>query len=271
MAGLFGSLFGGGDSTSTQTNAPWQKAQPFVMKGLKESRDLYNSGSGFNVPGFQTYVPMSGQTKQALGGIWDMAKNGGNPMAGASQDTIMGILGSDPISPYFRDMTQRNAQQMYDDIANQFSMGGRYGSGAMVDNMSQNVGNFINDAYAGQYNQGIANQMAAIQAMPGVYEQQFAPYEKMGQVGAAYDDLNTRKLQAKLDKFYAKDMQKQNRLNAYLGQIGQGTAGTGTSTGTVTPPANPFGGAIGGAMMGGQMLGLPGAIGGGILGLLQGL
>ncbi len=105
----------------------------------------------------------------------------------------------------------------------------------------------------------VNNRLSAVAAAPGAYEQQYAPMQHLAQVGAAYDDLNARKLQAKIDRFNTNSQAPWNRLNAYNAAISGNAQGTGSTTQTVQMPNNPFG-TIAGLALGGASL----ATGGGL-------
>ena len=258
--GMFDNLFGGGSN-------PADKAGKAFGNIIGQAGGIYNRQRKMpNVPKFDTYVPFSSQTQGALDQMQGLAGQG-NPMAGASQQSIMGILGSDPITPEFRQMVDTEAGKLGDDVSAQFG-GSSFGSAGHTNALTSGIGDFRNRMIAGQYNQGVANQLGAISAAPGAYEQQYAPAERLAQVGAANDDLSTRKLQSKLDKWYGRQDMPWQRLGNYANIVNGAGQGFANTRAAATPPANPFGGAIGGGMLGASV-GMPG-LGAG-LGLLSGL
>lgn len=297
--GLFDS-FGGGNSQVTKSEAqPWSAAQPYLKHVMRQGRALYDRQAGFKAPGFKTWVPFSSQTTGALSGMWNAA-NGGNPLAGLSENALTGILSGDVAgkygdllsgadNPHWASAVQNQSDQIANDVQRQFSGLGRLGSAADTGALVDQLGRFREQALSDHWDQNIANQrgvlgdivssrMGAIGAAPGVYQQHFAPYERMAQVGAAYDDLGARRLQSRIDKFNTNQSAPWNRLQAYYGLVG-GPAGMGSSsTTTVQSPSNWFGGLMGGAQAGADLgnmisqLGTArGALGGGLLGLLSGL
>src|SRR5258708_5244132 len=76
-------LFGDTATTTQNTTVPWSPAQPYLSGIMGSAQQLYNSKQGFNAPNFQTYVPQSSQTQQALSQMQGIA-NQGNPLAGQS-------------------------------------------------------------------------------------------------------------------------------------------------------------------------------------------
>ncbi len=255
------------DSKQTTSGAPWQPAQPYIKKGMAQAGKLLARGQGFHAPKFPTYTPMSAQTQAGLGSMWDQAQ-GGNPLAAQSEGAVSGILGgatNDKYNQLYNDSSNQafaqNVQNQSDLIANdvqrQFSGLGRTGSAADTGALVSQLGDYRTKAMADNWNQNIANQrgilgdqtqgqLGAVAAAPGAYQQRFLPAQYQQQVGAAYDDLATRKLQSQVDRFNTNQQAPWNRLNAYNGAInGTGGSNPGFGSQTVTTPFNPFGTAAG--------------------------
>ncbi len=267
------------DTKSTQTNAPWKPAQPYIEAGMKGAKKLYNSGAGFKAPTFDTYVPMSSQTQAGLGSVWNAAQ-GGNPLADQSAGAVSGILGGDINNRYndlyanadnahFDTAVQNQANKIADDQARYYSGSGRFGSDVSNAGMVDAIGKFREQALSDNWNQNIANQrgilgdqvqsqLGAVAAAPGAYDQRFLPGRAMGQVGAAYDDLAARKLQSRMDKFNTNQQAGWNRLNAYNGAInGTGGGQSGFGSQSVQQPFNWLGTAAG-VGLGAASLAMPG-------------
>lgn len=286
-------LFGGSPQKTQSTTVPWTAAQPYIKTGMAGAQNLLNTKSGYNAPTFQTYVPQSAATQAALTGEMGVAQQG-NPLAQQSMDAVssnfaggasynqLQDLYNQSSNPAFAGMVDTQANKLQTQLNEPWSGMGRYGSAAQTNDIATQVGDYREKATADNWNQNIANQrgilgdinanqMSAIAAAPGAYEQQYAPYTHMAQVGAANEDLATRQLQAKLDRYNTNQQAPWNRLNAYNSAINGASNGYQSTTGTVTPPTNPFGGLLGGALAGGQIGGVGGAVGGGLLGLLSNL
>ncbi len=259
-------LFGSSKTTTSQTNAPWSVAQPYIKQGMGTASSLLKRGVGFKAPPGQTYVPMSSQTQAGLGSMWDQAQ-GGNPLADQSAGAVSGILGGDINNRYndlyanadnahFETATNNQATKIADEMARYYGDSGRFGSDVSNAGMVDAIGQFREKALSDNWNQNIANQrgilgdqtqaqLGAVAAAPGAYDQRFLPGRAMGQVGAAYDDLAARKLQSRMDKFNVNQQAGWNRLGAYNAAISGNTQGTGQSTATVSQPFNWFGTAAG--------------------------
>jgi hypothetical protein len=260
--GMGGGGGGGGGSSgmgknsgsTTTSSEPWGPAQPYLKGLMKRAGGYVNDKRGFNAPGFDTSVDMAPQTSQGLTGMMNVAQ-GGNPLAGASQESLMGILGSDPISPYARQLIDTEAGKLSGDISNQMSMGGNYGSAAHTGAIANQVGDFRNQMSSGLYQQGIGNQLAAVGAAPGAYAQNYAPYERMAGVGGAYEGQAASDLAARMQKFQTRQQAPWNRLNAGAGILNGTSQGYGTQTQTVQQPSNPWSTLAGAGLLGAGILG----------------
>ena len=155
-------------TTSTQTNAPWSGAVPFITTGMTQARNLLQNRRGFNAPPFQTYVPFSSQTQQSLNQVQGLAGQG-NPLAGQSMRAISGILSGDinnkynqlfesADNPHFQQAVQGQSDRIAADVQRQFGGLGRIGSAADTGALTSQIGDFRERALANQWNQNIANQ-----------------------------------------------------------------------------------------------------------------
>ncbi len=243
------------DSSSTSVNSPWKDAQPYIRRGMATAGGLLKHRRGFNAPGFQTFVPMSRQTRAGLNSQWAQARRP-NPLAGQSEAAVGGILSGDVNQRYkdlyansdnahFDQNVQNQSNHIADDVQRQFSGLGRVGSAADTGALVNQIGEYRTKAMSDNWNQNIANQrgilgdqvqgqLGAVAAAPGAYDQRFLPGRAMGQVGAAYDDFAKAKLQSRVDRFNTNQNSGWNRLGAYNAGISGNTQGTGQTT-TSTP------------------------------------
>ncbi len=178
-------LFGNSNTTTTQTNAPWTGAQPYIKTGMKTAADLLKSKAGFKAPNFQTWSPMSVQTKDALKGTSAIARKG-NPLAGQSMGAVSSILNgaennkynslynqagslgmgmdqkynelySQTDNPHFAQAVQNQADLIGNDVQRQFSGLGRTGSAADTGALVDQIGRMRTQALSDNWNQNIAN------------------------------------------------------------------------------------------------------------------
>ncbi len=274
---------GGQTQTTTQNSDPWSGAQPYLKDVLSQANSLYNTGAGFNPFPGSTVVPFSEQTQGALGGIEGMARQGDTANLGATVadfgKTASGqYLGGR--NPYFEENLNKQSEGLATDVQRNVDLMGRRGSGYNVNEVAGAVGDFRNKALQDNYNSERGYQMQAAGMVPGLYQSQYAPAERLASVGAQFEDQSARQIQDQVRLFEGQQQAPWTRLGNYAGLTsGAGSMGGSSST-TVPKPANyaaPLGGVISGGSFGANPallaatggLSLPiGAIGGGLLGLL---
>lgn len=239
-------------TTNSSTSAPWDAAQPYLKNSMSSANSLLKAGTGYQPYTGETVVPFSDQTKQALSGIQSTAE-AGNPLAGQSISALQGILqGND--NPYFQDQVNKQAGMLGDDLARQWSAGGRYGSANMATDVSQRVGDLRNQMFSTNWQNNINNQLNAVNAAPQAYQSLFAPYERMAQVGAANEDLRQRQdtaAQQLWDQQQQAPWQRLAAANAIF--TGNGSLGGTTSQSVAQPGVLQQ--LIGGATLGAGILG----------------
>jgi hypothetical protein len=216
--------------------------------------------------------PLAGQSANAISGIlggpesnrYDTLYNKTNALAGAENDKYNKLYGQVD-NPHWAEAVQNQSDLIANDVQRQFSGLGRVGSAADTGALVDQLGRYRTGALSEHWDANIANQrgilgdqaslnsqrasnlmgiaggqvqgqLGAIAAAPGAYNQRFLPGQAMGQVGAAYDDLAARRLQAQIDKFNTGQQAPWNRLQAYNGAISGTGGGSGFGQQTVTKP-----------------------------------
>lgn len=243
---------GGMKDTGKSTTAPWSAAQPYLKDAMSSASGLLKAGTGYQPYTGETVVPFSSQTQQALSGIENTA-NQGNPLAGASVGALQGILqGND--NPYFQGQVDKQANMLGDDLARQWSAGGRYGSANMATDVSQKIGDLRDQMFSTNWQNNITNQLNAVNAAPAAYDSLFAPYEKLAQVGAANEDLQQRQdtaAQQLWDQTQQAPWQRLAAANAIF--TGNGQLGSQTTQSVAQPGVLQQ--ILGGAALGAGILG----------------
>lgn len=202
------------------------------------------------------FTPTQGADTTAYYNQMRSMANAGTPLTGAAQDSILGLMNqggmagqaqpsaiSDYLTNYAngsqiggnnealnRVLDQQDAKTSAE-IGLQASMGGRYGSGAYQGLLGNTLAANRDSTMAQQYNQDVANQMTAAQALsgeqqsgvtnrlnannlglqatnaaPSIYQFQQAPAGILGTIGTAQDAYQTALKQAPV-----------NALNNYAG------------------------------------------------------
>lgn len=297
-------MSGGSQTQSSQvaTSEPWKPiGKKIENQLLPAATQAFKSGAGFDVFPNDWYVKKRDETKQALGQMTGLA-NQGNPLAGQGIDLSSGLMngqyGPDTMGDYrglLGNVTNDARQQAIDamvgkvgdDITRQFG-GSSFGSAAHSGTLIDQLGDLRAKAEADDFytrlgaqrgllgditglgQMDVQNRLAGFGIADPAYQFQYAPSERLAQVGATLEGYDAAKKQGNMDKFNAEQAAKLGPIN-WLGGILGGQGGYGTTSSTVSTPSNPWASALGGGLLGGQAFGPVGGAAGGILGLLSGL
>lgn len=202
--------------------------------------------------------------------LYDQAGNYGS----RARDRYKGLLG-ETSNQAFQANVDAQAGKLGDDISRQFG-GSSFGSAAHSGTMVDQIGDFRNKMASDNWHQnnamqrgllgdlagvdqtlmaqrqglsrdltgveqmGVQNRMAGLNAAPGVYDFQYAPDERMAQVGAAREGYRAAKKQGKMDKHDARQRAPWDRLGAYMSGVGGGGYNA-TYESNVSAPGNPWG------------------------------
>jgi len=236
--------FGGGGEGGNTSVQPYAPAQPGLNQILSEAGTIYNQG-----PTGAGYVPPSSQTLQGLAAQ--------EQMAGAANQQILGTIQGQYTNPFLSPMIAQAGQDIYSNVAGQFSGAGRTPTSMGAQN-----------AVIGQ---------VAQKAMPLAFQQlerernrQLSTAQRVPSLTAVGGELENIQRQQNI----APQMALQQYYNT-VSPIGFGLP----QTNVQQPQANPIGMAAGGAMSGAAFGGMfPNSIGAGMgggigaaFGLLGGL
>jgi len=234
---------GGGQTTTIQQADPYGPAQPGLNQILSEAGTIYGQG-----PMAAGYVPPTTQTLQGLASQEQIAQ--------AANQQILGTIQGQYTNPFLSPMIAQSAQDIYSNVAGQFSGAGRTpGSPLSQATVTGQVAQKALPYAFQQLERERGRQLGTAQRVPSLTS-----------VGGALEDISRQQ-----------QMGPQAALSQYYNTVAPIAFGLPTQQQTTQAPApNAFGMAAGGAMSGaamGSMFGMPGmgaAIGGGF-GLLGGL
>ena len=244
----FGGGGGGqqGQTTTIQQADPYAPAQPALNQIISEAGTIYGQG-----PSAAGYVAPTQQTLQGIAASEQTAQ--------AANQQILGTIQGQYTNPFLSPLIQQSAQDVYSNVAGQFSGAGRTpGSPLSQATVTGQVAQKALPYAFGQLERERARQLQTAQAVPSLTA-----------VGGALEDI-TRQQQ----------MGPQASLAQYYNTVAPIAYGLPTQQSTTQmPPPNAMGMAGGGAMMGAAMGSMfPNAIGagtgamyGGLAGLLGGL
>jgi hypothetical protein len=157
-------------STSGSAQA-W--AQPFAQQGAQSVLDVFNQAQ----PGLQatqsnvnSQLANLGATGQGLAA----QTNAFGKTAGAANGYYGNLIGGSQLSgnPYVRNILGQLDQSITDQVGSQFADAGRYGSGAYVGTLANQLGNANSNVLYQNYNDAANRQMQAAQASTQALAQQ---------------------------------------------------------------------------------------------------
>ena len=246
------SFFGGGSSsgsggqtTTIQQAEPYAPAQPGLNQILSEAGTIYGQG-----PSAAGYVPPTTQTLQGLASQ--------EQIANAANQQILGTIQGQYTNPFLSPMIAQSAQDIYSNVAGQFSGAGRTpGSPLSQATVTGQVAQKALPYAFQQLERERGRQLQTAQRVPSLTA-----------VGGALEDIQAQQ-----------QMAPQQALSQYYNTVAPIAFGLPTQQRTTqAPPPNPMGMAAGGAMSGAAMGSMFGGVGagmgaliGGGMGLLGGL
>ena len=242
----FGGGGGGqsGQTTTIQQAEPYGPAQPALNQIISEAGTIYGQG-----PSAAGYVPPTTQTLQGLASQ--------EQIANAANQQILGTIQGQYTNPFLSPMIAQSAQDIYSNVAGQFSGAGRTpGSPLSQATVTGQVAQKALPYAFQQLERERGRQLQTAQRVPSLTA-----------VGGALEDISRQQ-----------QMAPQQALSQYYNTVAPIAFGLPTQQQTTqAPPPNAMGMAAGGAMSGaalGPMLGMTGGMGaliGGGMGLLGGL
>ena len=221
-------LSGGGSSTSVSGSAqkwakPYAKAAAGTVQGVFDA----NQGS------------LQGLTDTVQGTVPGLSNNfeGWNPSVGQSQDYYGDVLGGkflDPSSnPGLESVLGRMRGDVSDEVNSQFSLGGRYGSGAHTGVLTDRLADAEGNILYGNYNAERSRQDAAAGAAPQAQNQSLAALLQAAGVGAELPYTGANNLASGLSALFSGGTQTQKgpgilgQIIGAVGQVGAGAAQAG--------------------------------------------
>lgn len=292
---------GGGGSTTTV-----QKADPWI--GLQQPLNkLYNAASANFDRGGPQYYPLQtfANSNPQIEGALNMGQSRaqyGSANNHAAQAQNLSTINGDYLNsnPYLDRAYERSTRPMIDQFKNatmpsigsQFSMAGRMGSNSHFqaatgaqDALVRGLADTATGIYGGNYDAERNRQQQAVGMAPQLAATDYTDLDKLMGVGQYRQGQEQQGIDANRERYdYYQNLPMQN-LQSFNSILNGGMALNGSSTSSKQGAAqrNPFASALGGAAMtnaiGGMMplgaagaglMGLPGIIGGALLGGLFG-
>jgi len=148
-----------GSKKTKTTNEPWGPAQPYILKGLEQSGQVFDQQQPF----------LNKYSQEAFGAYGRMAPGAEAGIRGSQglvNDTLAGkFLGG---NPYTDAIINKNAGDIRNNVGAAFSSSGRYGSGMFGDTIADNIGEMATNLRYGDYAQERQNQIGAVDQAQGL-------------------------------------------------------------------------------------------------------
>ena len=259
--------------TTTTSAEPSEFIRPYFQQAIDYGQDLFESQTPQYFPE-ATYTGFAPQTETALQ-LAQARAIGGNPLLGSAQTEVNNILSGNYLSPSSNPFLQGVANQVADNVTSQvqsqFSRAGRLGSGANQEILAKQLADSQNRLFADNFAAERQRQFDAVQLAPQLAQADYDDISRLGQVGAAREDLEMAKLQDAIGRFDFEQQRPFLKLREYLGTLGANVPTTSVQTQPVfrNTGAGLLGGALQGARLGGMIPGVStgfGAAAGGLLG-----
>jgi hypothetical protein len=146
-------------SKTVQSNDPWAPAQPYILKGLQQSSDVFDQQQ----PTLNKYAGMQMDT---YGRVAPGAEAG---ITGA-QGVVNSTLAGDNLNgnPYLDKILAATRQDTTDAVNSQFEGAGRYGSANYAGALAKAIANAEDQARYSNYSQERQDQLNAVQQASGL-------------------------------------------------------------------------------------------------------
>ena len=212
-------LSGGSSSKSVSGSAqPW--AQKFAKPAATAVQGVFDANQG----------SLQGLTDTVQGTVPSLSSNfeGWNPTVGQSQDYYGKVLDGkflDPSSnPGLESVLGRMRGDVSDEVNSQFSLGGRYGSGAHTGVLTDRLADAEGNILYGNYNAERERQDAAAGEVNQVQNQSLAALLQAAGVGAELPYTGTNNLASGLSALFSGGTQTQKQSGGILGPLAQAGA-----------------------------------------------
>lgn len=218
-------LSGGSKSTSLSGSAQrW--ATPFAKAGASSVQDVFNQNQG----GLQKLTDTVQGTVPGLSSSF----SGWQPLTDASKGYYADVIGGkflDPSSnPGLQGMIDKTSRDVTDRVNSQFSMAGRYNSGAHTDVLADSLADAENSLLYQNYGAERAIQNGAAGAVNDGSNQSLAALLQAAGVGAELPYTGTNNLSSALSALFSGGTQKQTQsggIGGILGGVGSLMSGAG--------------------------------------------
>lgn len=211
----------GGSSSKSLSGSAQKWATPFAKTAAGNVQDVFSANQG----------NLQNLTNTVNGTIPALSTNfeGWSPNVGASQDYYGDVLSGkylDPSSnPGLSSVLDRMRGDVTDEVNSQFSLGGRYGSGAHTGVLTDRLADAEGNILYGNYAQERANQGQAAGAVNDASNQSLAALLQAAGVGAELPYTGANNLSSALSALFSGGTSTQKQSGGLLGGLGSALSG----------------------------------------------
>lgn len=210
----------GGSSSRSGSSTKW--AKPFAKAAIGDVQSVYDANEG-------NLRDLSATVSGTVPGLSSSFK-GWQPNVGASQDYYGDVLGGKFLdlssNPGLSRVLDRTRRDVSDEVNSQFSMAGRYGSGAHTGVLTDRLADAEGNILYGNYAQERANQGAAAGAVNDASNQSLAALLQAAGVGAELPYTGTNNLASSLSALFSGGTQKtSNGIGGIMQGVGSLASG----------------------------------------------
>lgn len=209
-------MSGGGGKTEKQTTIqstdPWAPTQPGLKKGIAAATNLFDKGGlSFDPYPGDWVAPISGETTKS----WDMISNratAGSPLLKSAQNYNQAILDGDftALDPMI--------SKVRDTVNSNYSLGGRFGSGAHDRAITEGVGGLISGA-----------QQQAAQFAPTLAEADYMDPKMLSLIGTQRENAAQDMIDAERSKWAMEEEEPLNEIQRLIELLSGSWGGTALS------------------------------------------
>jgi hypothetical protein len=219
------------DSVKTTTSSqPWSQQIPYLTAGFQQAQNLFNKPGPAYYPG-STVAPIAPETQSAWSAQAARATNG-SPLNAAAQGYAKDVLGGKYLNagnPYLGAVDDAMWAKVAPNVNSQFSLAGRYGSGAQSGALGEAYTNAIAPYHYNDYASQLQRMDQTAAGAPALAAEDYRDIAALGDVGTQRQAQGQNQINAAMDRYNYNANLDANKLAQYM-QLIQGNYG-GSTTG----------------------------------------
>lgn len=219
-----------GQTTTIQSQRPIPVIEDALGNVIPRAQELLDIP--VQQPGFDTVVPFSGQTENALQ-LQEARALAGSPLEQTAQDVILQTARGDFLNrdnPFFAEFADSIAGDIGATINSRFAQSNRLGSQANAEALSRGISNALVPIGFQNFAQERENQLNAAQLAPQLAGIDFQNISQLRDVGLSREQQQGAQLQDQINRFNFSQLEPRQRIAEVLALIQGGNIGGQTTT-----------------------------------------